>query len=367
MSYKFYGKKSSVDFLSLAKALTPLSIALSFAALACVALKGFSYGVDFAGGNEIQARFPENTNAAQIREVLKKAGISNPLVQSIDSGLTDQENSSKNTSFFSEQEKKQEVALENSNDLPKKESPLSSESESVGENSSVALSDISKEFLIRIEVMENEQENNRKLKSIRESLEKSFQNFSILRVDSVGPQIGKELRQKGILAIFYSLLMILIYLGLRFDSRYAPAAVFCLFHDTIITLSIFSLFHLEVSVQTLAAILAIIGYSLNDTIVTFDRIRENQALLSERKSFFHICNQSLNDVLSRTLLTSFTTLLAVGAMWFFADDVIKDFAFTLALGVVIGTYSSLFVATPLLASMDRISFFKKRSFLEKKA
>lgn len=362
MSYKFYGKKSSVDFLSLARFLTPLSIALSFAALVCVALKGFSYGVDFAGGNEIQARFLKNTNADQIREVLKTAGISNPLVQSIDSGSKDQESFSENTSFFSKQEK--EVALENSNDSSKEQGSVASES--AEENTSDTLSNMSKEFLIRVEVMESEQENNKKLKSIRESLEKSFQKISILRVDSVGPQIGKELRQKGILAIFYSLLMILIYLGLRFDSRYAPAAVFCLFHDAIITLSIFSLFRLEVSVQTLAAILAIIGYSLNDTIVTFDRIRENQALLSEKKSFFHICNQSLNDVLSRTLLTSFTTLLAVGAMWFFADDVIKDFAFTLAVGVVIGTYSSLFVATPLLFSMDRLFFFKKRSFLEKK-
>lgn len=347
MLYK--NKKFSFDFLEWAKILTPCSIALSFAALICVMLQGFTYGVDFAGGNEIQARFPENTNATQIREVLKKEGISNPLVQSIASDSTSQKNSKESASVFSEAGKKEVVTS----------------SETANGNISGAL--ISKEFLIRVEVMENEEENNKKLQSIREALRKNFQNFSVLRVDSVGPQIGKELRQKGILAIFYSLLMILIYLGLRFDSMYAPSAVFCLFHDTIITLSIFSLLRLEVSVQTLAAVLAIIGYSLNDTIVTFDRIRENQALFSERKSFFQICNQSLNDVLSRTLLTSFTTLLAVGAMWFFADDVIKDFAFTLALGVVIGTYSSLFVATPLLFFMNRFSVFKKRfSPLERK-
>ena len=323
MLYK--GRKTSFDFLGWAKVLTPFSIAISFGALIYVFLYGFTYGVDFAGGNEIHAQFPKNTNAVQIREVLKKAGISNPLVQSIDSGPVDKKEAS------------------------------SSKPKAADKN----VTGLSKEFLIRVEVMESEEENNKKLQSIRETLGESFQGFSVLRVDSVGPQIGKELRQKGILAVFYSLLMILIYLGLRFDSRYAPSAVFCLFHDTIITLSIFSLFHLEVSVQTLAAVLAIIGYSLNDTIVTFDRIRENQALFSERKSFFQICNQSLNDVLSRTMLTSFTTLLAVGAMWFFADDVIKDFAFTLALGVVIGTYSSLFVATPLLFSMSRLSVFKK--------
>lgn len=337
MFYK--GRTTSFDFLGWAKMLTPFSIALSFGALIYVFLYGFTYGVDFAGGNEIHAQFPQNTNAAQIREVLKTAGISNPLVQSIGSDPAN---------------KKEGVSFEKEKGAFKKEG-VSSESKT--EDASAL--NKSKEFLIRVEVMENEEENNKKLQSIREVLGTGFQGFSVLRVDSVGPQIGKELRQKGILAVFYSLLMILVYLGIRFDSKYAPSAVFCLFHDTILTLSIFSLFHLEVSVQTLAAILAIIGYSLNDTIVTFDRIRENQALFSDRKSFYQICNRSLNNVLSRTLLTSFTTLLAVGAMWFFADDVIKDFAFTLALGVVIGTYSSVFVATPLLFYMSRLSVFKK--------
>ena len=315
-----FNKNFSINFLGLSKTLTPASILLSFIALGCVVALGFTYGIDFAGGNEVHARFQANVTAGQIRETLKQAGISNPVVQSIDA----------------------------------------SPSSDTGKIKAEGTSDLgSKEFLIRVEVMENEEENNKKLNSLQEALTNGFQKISILRVDSVGPQIGKELRQKGILAILYSLLMILIYLGIRFDSRYAPAAVFCLFHDTVITLSIFSLFNLEVSVQTLAAILAIIGYSLNDTIVTFDRIRENQALLINKKSFFHICNQSLNDVLSRTLLTSITTLLAVGAMWFFADGVIKDFAFTLALGVIIGTYSSLFVATPLLFSMSRIPFLNK--------
>ena len=313
-----FNKNFSVNFLDLSKTLTPASILLSFVALGCVVALGFTYGIDFAGGNEIHARFQANVTAEQIREVLKQVGISNPVVQSIDAGFLTNAEKTKDTAGLR-----------------------------------------SKEFLIRVEVMENEEENNKNLSSLQEALTKGFENMSILRVDSVGPQIGKELRQKGLLAIFYSLLMILIYLWIRFDSRYAPSAVFCLFHDTVITLSIFSIFNLEISVQTLAAILAIIGYSLNDTIVTFDRIRENQALLANKKSFFYICNQSLNDVLSRTLLTSITTLLAVSAMWFFADGVIKDFAFTLALGVIIGTYSSLFVATPLLFAMSRIPFLNK--------
>ena len=326
-----FKQKTSFDFLSLAKTLTPLSIVLSFVALTLVLILGFTYGIDFAGGNEVHARFEKNVTAGKIRETLKKAGILNPIVQEIgNTGFITKDSNSSNS-------------ITDIKDIKK---------ETVSNNKS-------KEFLIRIEVMKNEQENNAKLETLQKTLTESFQKVSVLRVDSVGPQIGKELRQKGLLAVFYSLLMILIYLGIRFDSRYAPSAVFCLFHDTVITLSIFSLFNLEVSVQTLAAILAIIGYSLNDTIVTFDRIRENQNLFSSKKSFYDICNQSLNDVISRTLLTSVTTLLAVGAMWYFTDGVIKDFAFTLALGVVIGTYSSLFVATPLLFSMSRLSFFNR--------
>ena len=293
-------------FLGLAKVLMPISCIISLLALGVILSKGFVYGIDFAGGNEVQVRFDKDVTAQELRDALQKEGIEKSVVQSF------------------------------------------------GAN---------KEFLIRIEVSEDEKENNKKLKLFVSTLKDNFksQGAEVRRVDSIGPQIGKELRQNGILAVLYSLLMILIYLGLRFDIKYAPSAVFCLFHDAMITMSIFSIFNLEVNVQTLAAILAIIGYSLNDTIVTFDRIRENQSLFGGKKSYDDICNKSLNDVLSRTLLTSMTTLLAVGAMWFFADGVIKDFAFTLIFGVIIGTYSSIYVATPLLLFLDRFEFFKARA------
>ena len=295
--------KRNINFLELAKTLTPLSIALSFVALATLLVLGFTYGIDFAGGNEIQIQFKQPVTAEDIRNTVKSSGMETPLVQS-----------------FGEQN----------------------------------------EFIIRVEMADDENENAQRLTLLRKTLETHFSDkgVHIRRMDSIGPQIGKELRRNGILAIIYSLLMILIYLGLRFDIKYAPSAVFCLFHDTVITLAIFSIFNLEVNAQTLAAILAIIGYSLNDTIVTFDRIRENHLLFQNKKSFFDVCNQSLNDVLSRTLLTSATTLLAVGAMWFIADGAIKDFAFTLAIGVVVGTYSSIYVATPLLLFMNRFKVFQ---------
>ncbi len=298
--------KTNINFLWPARFLTPVSVALSFVAFAAVIVLGFSYGIDFVGGNEVQVRFQEPVTSAKIKQALNAKGIENPAVQK-----------------FGEE----------------------------------------KEFLIRVEVLQEEEENNKRLALLTETLNNDFskQGAEIRRVDSIGPQIGKELRRNGILALIYSLLMILIYLGLRFDAKYAPSAVFCLFHDAMITMSLFSIFRLEVNVQTLAAILAIIGYSLNDTIVTFDRIRENFQISGSKKSFFDICNKSLNEVLSRTLLTSVTTLLAILAMYTFADGVIKDFAFTLSIGILIGTYSSIYIATPLLLFMNRLKFFQKKA------
>ena len=295
-------RMKQINFLKAAYYLTPFSVALSFVAFITILVLGFTYGVDFSGGNEVQVRFQSEVTSEEIRDVLKDSGFEKPVVQSF------------------------------------------------GEDN---------EFIIRIEAMSDEESNNKNLTLITSSLQKHFKEMEIRRVDSIGPQIGKELRRNGILAVLYSLLMILIYLGLRFDAKYAPSAVFCLFHDTVITMSLFAIFQFEVNIQTLAAILAIIGYSLNDTIVTFDRIRENQTLFQNKKSFSDICNLALNDVLSRTLLTSITTLLAVGAMWFFTNGVIKDFAFTLAIGVLVGTYSSIYVATPLLILINKLKYFQK--------
>ena len=296
-------KNLKINFLKPARILTPLSVILSFLGLGSVIVLGFTYGIDFSGGTEIQIRFQTEIQTEEIRTSLEAIGIKSPFVQKF------------------------------------------------GEDH---------QFLIRIDSEDKEEENNKKLDNLIQTLKKTFENMEIRRVDSVGPQIGQELRRNGILALIYSLLMILIYLGLRFDNKYAPSAVFCLFHDAIITMSLFSIFQWELSVQTIAAVLAIIGYSLNDTIVTFDRIRENFENLGSKKSFFDICNQSLNEVLSRTLLTSLTTFLALLAMYSFADGVIKDFAFTLIIGVVIGTYSSIYVATPLLLWMNQW-FVKKKS------
>ena len=228
------------------------------------------------------------------------------------------------------------------------------------------------EFLIRLESPKAPSETevqvliNAMVKKITDSLGEKFANEKpeIRRVDSVGPAVGEELKRNGILAAFYSLILILIYIGLRFDYKYAPGAVFCLFHDASIVLAVFAVLQKEVNVQTLAAVLTLIGYSLNDTIVTFDRIRENEKLYPEA-SFYDIVNRSVNDTLSRTILTGLSTFLSILALYIFADGVIKDIAFTLMIGVVVGIYSTVYIAAPLVIAYDKWESYQNQVRLKR--
>jgi preprotein translocase subunit SecF len=170
------------------------------------------------------------------------------------------------------------------------------------------------------------------------------------RVEYVGPQMGEELTEDGGLAVLYSMIGILIYVALRFEWRFAVASVAALVHDVIITLGVFALFQVEFDLPVVAAILAVIGYSLNDTIVVFDRIRENFRK-ARKGDALTIIDQSINDTLSRTTMTSFTTLLVLIALFIFGGSIIHSFALALIVGIVIGTYSSIFVASVLVAMM----------------
>ncbi len=297
------------DFLAIAKQFAVVSAVLSVLALANILITGFNFGIDFAGGTEVQVQFQEDVDVAQVRQFTNELGFQNASVQS----------------FGDEHE-----------------------------------------FLIRLGIIEGETDEetqalvNETIQKITSALTSFFSSEGpvIRRVDSVGPQIGAELKRNGLLAMFYSLLLVLFYIGMRFDYKFAPGAVFCLFHDAIITLGIFALFRIEVNVQTLAAILTLIGYSLNDTIVVFDRIRENLSIYRDEK-FSWVVNRSLNDTLSRTLLTTTTTMLAILALYFIAGGVIQDFAFTLAIGLVLGTYSTIYVAAPIVIWLDRLEERKK--------
>ncbi len=294
--------RGKFEFVKKAPLFGMVSLVAVLAALAVIGTKGFNYGIDFAGGTEVQVKFQEATPADKVREFTKTLGFEKASVQS-----------------YGDQN----------------------------------------EFLIRMESMTgaNEAETNSlinaTIKKITDGLKATFTGAELRKVDSVGPQVGEELRKNGLLAVFYSLLMILIYVGLRFDYQFAPGAVLCLFHDAIITLGIFAVLQKEVNVQTLAAILTIIGYSLNDTIVNFDRVRENIPLFKGKDLSF-VINRSINDVLSRTILTSVTTLIAVACLYFLGTGVIKDLAFTLGIGVIVGTYSSIYVASPLTIVFDKL-------------
>lgn len=296
--------KKHIDFISKAKFFTFVSSFLVIGSLALLFSRGLNYGIDFAGGTEVQVKFTEDIGVGNLRAFTESIGLKKAQVQKF------------------------------------------------GED---------KEYLIRFqtETLKNKKEMNKRLNAMIDKVTSGIkanytsQGAVIRRVDSVGPQIGEQLKINGLLAVIYSLVLISLYVGLRFDYEFAPGAVLCLFHDAIITLGIFSILAKEVNIQILAAILTIIGYSLNDTIVNYDRIRENKARL-KGKGLKDIINTSINETLSRTILTSVTTLIAVMALYFFAGGVISDFAFTLAIGIIIGTYSSIYVASPLVLSLGRL-------------
>ncbi|NIV03542.1 protein translocase subunit SecF [Candidatus Saccharibacteria bacterium] len=193
------------------------------------------------------------------------------------------------------------------------------------------------------------------MSNIYQSLESKFPENNVIerRREKVGPKIGSELVVSAVWSILVALLLILIYIMFRFEFRFGVGAVMALFHDVLITLGVFSLIDIEISIPIVAALLTIIGYSLNDTIVVFDRIRENLKTFKRQASnYASLVNRSVNETLSRTVVTSGTTLIVVLVLYFFGGEIINDFAFALILGVIIGTYSSIFVASPLLVEWE---------------
>lgn len=177
-------------------------------------------------------------------------------------------------------------------------------------------------------------------------------NFEVARVEMVGPTVGAELRRNGLMAIFFSLALILVYVAFRFDLSFAPGAVAALGHDVAITIGVFCVLGREFSLPTIGALLTIVGYSLNDTIVVYDRIRENLHRFP-RRDLGEVINVSLNETLSRTLLTSVTTMLAVVSLIVLGGPILQDFAIALAVGVLVGTYSSIYVASPMILALQK--------------
>ena len=200
-------------------------------------------------------------------------------------------------------------------------------------------------LILKMEYLSNED-------ILHDSIKEIFSNYEISKIESIGPKIGDELTGDARNAILASLLLIGLYIAVRFDGSYAAGSIAALIHDVIITLGIFIFINIEISIAVIAAFLTIVGYSLNDTIVIYDRIRENMFQNPHREKD-KIINQSLSQTLSRTIVTSFTTLLVVAILFIYGGDVLRPFSLALIIGVIIGTYSSLFVASPIMLFLEK--------------
>ena len=206
------------------------------------------------------------------------------------------------------------------------------------------------DFLIKFEKKESGNKN--LISEIKEDLNKSIgPGYNFRRVENVGPKVSAELLKSGVIAICLSLLAMLLYIWIRFEWQFSLGAIFALFHDVILTLGIFSLFSFEINLSIVAAVLTIVGYSMNDTVVIFDRIRENLKKFSDIK-IFDLTNKSINETLSRTIITSVTTLLALVSIYIFGGHILKGFSLAMILGVIFGTYSSIYIANPVLILLN---------------
>jgi len=204
------------------------------------------------------------------------------------------------------------------------------------------------DFLIKFENNDNKET----IIKIKDNLENSFgNNFNFRRVENVGPKVSAELLKSGIIAISVALTLMLIYIWIRFEWQFSLGAIAALFHDVIVTLGLFSLLGLEINLSIIAAILTIVGYSMNDTVVIFDRVRENLKKYSDIK-IFDLTNISINETLSRTLITSVTTLLALLSIFFFGGEILKGFSLAMIFGVIFGTYSSVYIANTILVRLN---------------
>lgn len=209
----------------------------------------------------------------------------------------------------------------------------------------------SNDYLIRVQGKDEE------LQKVSKTIEKGIsdkfgeKSFSILKVDVVGGKVGSELRTSGLLSVLYALLGILIYIGLRFDFRYSPGGVLCLAHDVVIAVGAYSLLHMQFTLSTVASLLTLVGYSINDTVVVYDRIRETAGKMRGR-DLVDIINRAINDTLSRTMLTSLTVFIVIAVLHVVAGDILGDFTLGMLVGNVVGTYSSVFIASPLIITVD---------------
>ena len=286
--------KSEINFNKHFKIFNIISIVLIILSVFFLLFKGLNYGVDFKGGTLIELRVQDQTiNISSIRQSFKNMNLGDVNVKKFGN----------KTDFLITFEKKDEKNINFINDIKNK-----------------LVLDIGN-------------------------------SFSFRRVENVGPKVSSELLKSGVIAILMSLSAMMIYIWLRFEWQFSLGAIFALIHDVVITLGFFSILNLEINLSIVAAVLTIVGYSMNDTVVIFDRVRENLKKYSSKK-INEITNLSINETLSRTIITSLTTLLALVSIFIFGGEILKGFSFAMILGVIFGTYSSIYIANPILEYLN---------------
>ena len=268
-----------------------LSVTLVVISLVLLIFKGLNFGIDFKGGTLIELRSSDSKiNVSSLRDNLNQMNLGDVSVKKFG---------------------------------------------------------VETDFLIKFESNENKNV----IEEIKSNLDKSFgNNFDFRRVENVGPKVSAELLKSGIIAITVALGLMLIYIWIRFEWQFSLGAILALFHDVIVTLGLFSLLGLEINLSIIAAVLTIVGYSMNDTVVIFDRVRENLRKYSDIK-IYELTNISINETLSRTLITSITTLLALLSIFFFGGEILKGFSLAMIFGVIFGTYSSIYIANTVLVRL----------------
>lgn len=287
-------KDTTINFLKLRKLGYAISVLLIIASIVSIAIKGFNFGIDFSGGVLIDVKSKVGTiNVDQVREMLKPLNLDELTLQA------------------------------------------------VGQDGN--------QLMIRAQADNANEESQRiAVNQIKEIL---GQDYTFERIESVGPQVGDELKMSGILASIFACVAISMYVWFRFEWRFALGALIGLFHDVLVTVGLLSMMHFDFSLTTIAAILTLAGYSVNDTVVTYDRIRENLQKFKKMPQY-DLLNKSINDIFSRTILTGLTTLFASIALLVFGGEALRSFAFVITAGVVIGTYSSIYVSVAVLNWFD---------------
>jgi preprotein translocase subunit SecF len=286
--------KKKFDFIKNRRIVYIISAVIILVSLISIIFQGFNYGIDFAGGTLLQIRFNKSVSTTEVRNTLSGFNLSKSTIQNLSDN----------------------------------------------------------EFVIRTEKIDSEQR-----KEILSAFRENLTDLEILRVETVGPVVGENLKKLALSALLFAFIGIILYITMRFEFKFSIISILALSHDCLIVLGIFSLLQKEITISIIAAVLTIIGYSLNNTIVILDRLREN-IKFKTREPFENLINLSINQSLSRTINTALTTVLPVLALYFFGGNILSDFALALFFGMIAGTYSSIFIASPLLLEWNKI--FKVR-------